>query len=268
MTERPVKSRPIPNSNWDLVFTQTGKYFFFDSIKKRSHWGLESRELEDLLKSLPEHVLQALFDPDVEEDVLASLLAVDGYCAESESDDVDYELDENIYDKDEPETFESEEILSQGPSHEAPHIETISEEEHQRRIANFIALLKNKRVDPFKPWDKISEDLQHEPDFQAIASAKERANLFAMISPELVEVIRSERSSSLDQAKESWRSLLESMDDLSKIPSTWTEYSRQLKKTAPWFKLLDSRSMEKDYRARINTLRQQNIRYNVKTNNA
>jgi hypothetical protein len=90
--------------------------------------------------------------------------------------------------------------------------------------------------------------------------------LFAVLCPELAERVRSVRQQKLQEAQDAWKGLLGTMTDAKKLPATWTEYSRQLKKTAPWFKLLDAKVMEVQYRAKLKELREQAITYNVRSN--
>lgn len=258
-----------------MVFTQRGRYFFFDTDSKEASW-TPSEELLERLKSLPEHVIQALFDPDCDEDILAVMMAdqgdsqaeedeyecedMDGDLNDDEgSEEIEYDLEEEMEEKDDEIQVETETIKqSVDPS--------VREEEHQRRITAFIGLLMEKSVDPFRPWSLISQELSMESAFQAITSPKERESIFAAVSPELAERARGDKQQKLAEAKRAWQELLNAMTDIGKLPQTWTEYSRQLKRSVDWFKLLDHREMEKQYRAKLKDLRDRAITYNIRSN--
>lgn len=126
--------------------------------------------------------------------------------------------------------------------------------------------MRGRNIDPFRPWSETSKELEAEPDFHAIASAKERESLFAVLCPELAERVRLERQQKLQEAQDAWKDLLGTMTDAKKLPATWTEYSRHLKKTALWYKLLDAKEMEVQYRAKLKELRERAITYNVRSN--
>jgi hypothetical protein len=140
--------------------------------------------------------------------------------------------------------------------------------DHKTRVANFLALLRNPPVplDPFKPWEThLAPLLASHPDFQAIPTAKERAQLFASISTELAEKSREERKAKLLEAKETWISIVNSITDLKGVPQTWTEYSKAIR-GKDWYKLLDPKIMEKEWRSRINELKARQVSYNVISN--
>lgn len=138
--------------------------------------------------------------------------------------------------------------------------------QHQEKITAFMNLLRSRNIDPFKPWAETSKELEGEPDFQAVTSAKEREALFAVLCPELADRVRSQRQNKLKEAQDAWKNLLASMTDVKKLPTTWTEYSRHLKKSAPWYKTLDAKEMEVQYRAKLQELRDAAVTYNVRSN--
>lgn len=138
--------------------------------------------------------------------------------------------------------------------------------QQKARVTAFMTLLRSRNIDPFKPWSETSKELENEPEFQAITSAREREALFAALCPELAERVRSERQQRLQEAQEAWKNLLATMTDVKKLPATWTEYSRSLKKSAPWYKLLDAKEMEVQYRAKLKELRDLAVTYNVRRN--
>lgn len=167
------------------------------------------------------------------------------------------------YDFDEDDDEEGEATSAPRPD-EAP-VET--EEEKKAKALEFTNMLLDKCIDPFRPWVQIIEELKAEPAFLAVASAKDREALFLLASPELAERTRQNRRGHLEKAKEEWAATLAAMTDLAKLPPTWTEYSRQLRKAAPWFRLLDAREMEKQYRVKLKHLKDVAVTYNVKSNN-
>lgn len=195
---------------------------------------------------------------------------------EEEEEEVEYELPSEdefgqcIYEEPESDAPPEEEI--QPDTHqEITPITTVSAEEreteHQRHVQAFMELLKAREVDPFRPWSQIAQELENEPPFKAITSAKEREALFAAISPELAERIRAQRQRGTIKAQETWSSLLASLTDASKLPATWTEFSKRLRRTHPaLLKTLDTKLMEKQYRAHIQELKDRAVTYNIKVN--
>lgn len=235
--------------NCDLVFTSRGRYFFFDTAQKKAVWEPPA-DLLDKLKALPEHILFALFDPYNTED--------DVEFGEPKEDAVEYEI------------VDDEEASGQGDKEKTPMKSTTPSFiiDHKTRVTNFLALLRNPPVplDPFKPWEShLAPLLATHPDFQAIPSAKERAQLFASISTELAEKSREERKAKLLEAKETWISIVNSITDLKGVPQTWTEYSKAIR-GKDWYKLLDPKIMEKEWRSRINELKARQVSYNVISN--
>lgn len=241
-----VIRKHLKGLEWDLVFTKKGKYFFFNSTEKRACWEPPS-DLLDKLTKLPEHILFSLFDPfndDEDHD----------YGPENSVEEVEYEIVEDNEDEIEQQQEQVTKPIILG--------------DHKTRVNNFLCLLRNPPVplDPFKPWEShLAPLLESHPDFQAIPSAKERAQLFASISSELAQKAREERQARLVQAKKTWIDLVNSIVDLKGVPQTWTEYCKSIR-SKDWYKLLDAKLMEKEWRSRINELKSRQISYNVISN--
>lgn len=223
--------------------------------------------------SLPSDLLAAFFDPDADDDVIESMLQAIGTEEADETDEIEYEVpveEEIATEEDEDFEYEipvEEEVEATEP---IPINKATAEEreaEHQRSVQAFMELLKAREVDPFRSWSQIAQELENEPAFQAITSGKEREALFAAISPELAERIRSLRQRGTVEALETWTSLLSSLTDASKLPATWTEFSKRLRRTHPsLLKVLDTKLMEKQYRTHIQVLKDRAVTYNIKVN--
>lgn len=190
---------------------------------------------------------------------------------ELEQEEVEYEMpsEEEAEGEEREDVFDVPEYEQAGIAIEQPNIPSAEEreKEHQHNIAAFMELLRSREVDPFRPWSLIAQELQNEPEFIAISSPKERESLFAAISPELAERIRSARHRGTIEAQQQWSALLASLTDAAKLPATWTEFSKHLRRTNPTLlKLLDTKAMEKQYRAHVQDLKNRAVTYNIKRN--
>lgn len=260
------------------MFTAQGRYFFFRDATKEATW-VPAAELAAAITGLPADAQQALFDPAADEGTRRDHGGAPGAGEETLSmgedtpsteedmpsvDDQDaaedalaYEIDEEAYEAEAAEEAPREQRPARDPEQAAAA--------HTAAVAAFTAMLRERAIDPFQPWDRIAEGLRDEPAFATVGSAKERAALFAALCPELVEGARAGRQARLKEAQEAWAAKLASLTDAARLPATWTEFSRTLKRTAPWFKLLEPKTMEREYRARLQELRTRAIVYNVRS---
>ena len=248
----PIIRRPIDNTGWDLVFTRSGKYFFHDTIEKISKWK-PSENLFEYLQQLPNDKIQSLFDPENE------------YVPEDENSERDEDLEKVC-----EEYFEGKDGLEKDGSmevHQARQNKAKTEKiwsskkEHEQAIENFKSLLRNFNFDPFSSWSDICMQLAEEPLYQAIPTDKERKSIFDDLCPELTKLARNRRMGQIDEAQRSWKNLLHNLT-LYTASSSWVEFSRGIKKEC-WYKLLDNKMMEKEYRARLDDLRTRNIIYQI-----
>lgn len=121
------------------MFTAHGRYFFFDNEAKRATW-TPPPDLLNTLTSLPEHILEAIFDPDVTEDVIEALLASIEE-EEQEQEEVEYEFDEEQYEESDEATSVVEPVDIRPPVDPAE-----VEREHQEKIANYIVAYSNGKI--------------------------------------------------------------------------------------------------------------------------
>lgn len=135
-------------------------------------------------------------------------------------------------------------------------------EEHQLAVENFRQLLLDREdLDPFQAWERLSSSLAADSRFQAIRSERERRTIFESICPQLAERARKKREAQHLQATEAWKGILERLT-LAHAPATWTEFSRHVKKE-PWFRLLNPKTLEREYRTRLAELRTRSAVYQI-----
>lgn len=268
--------RQIDYTGWFLVFTRKGRYFFYDSVDECSHWSPPDHLLEYLL-DLSAEKLALLFNPFEEYIVEQPQYANDYHDMEGQSqDEYEYEDDYDYGYEAETETKSlHEEDSGQPRSSEqstsvrfegTPRVKNVRPlkhiEEHQVAIENFKQMLIEKKdLDPFQSWEKLAALFHLDPRFQAIKTEKEQRSIFDSICPQLAEIARRLRESKQALAIESWKERLDKLT-LALAPGTWTEFSKQLKKE-PWFRHLNPKTMEKEYRNRVSELRTRSLVYQI-----
>ena len=275
----PVSKKAIARTGWELVFTQKGRYFFYDTVSKCSTWK-PSEELLQYLLEMERDRLGDLFDPTVEESVLVEDFITEEDFEESEIEE--NEIEENFNQTNERKMCENTEENEKGETfiqteenaqfdHQIDQISSIHvdaktstrskppSEEHTRAVEAFKEmLLESPHVSPYKDWSEIEVHLQDDPRFTAIAGKKERMAIFDTVCPILAEHHAKTRSQRHIAAQESWERVLEAVGQAvqpGRVDPSWTELSRAIRRE-PWFRLLDSKQMERQLRDRIAKERQ------------
>lgn len=211
-------------SNWDLVFTSLGKYFFYNKQTEERCW-IPPESVLNALKDQSENQLNFLFDPfHIEED-------------EEDEDDndnlCDNKFDEGITSNTKDST--NSDLKDSAVNH------TVSEEVEN---AFKVYLLKNS-VDPFAPWPKILSIHSQSSQFQAISSDKRKQELFTSVCPILIEMRREESKKKLSDAKTWWT---EVMNENLKDKIGWFQVLKKVQRN-PKFALLNEKDCEKEYKA-------------------
>lgn len=116
-------------------------------------------------------------------------------------------------------------------------------------------------LDPFASWDSIRERASADPRFQAIPTERERKALFESLCPVLAERARRNREARKLEAEQQWDEILGQLT-LARAPATWTEFSRSIKKQ-DFYRLLDTKVMERQYRDRVAHLRSRSTVYQI-----
>lgn len=220
-----------------MVFTQDGRYYFHDTVEGYSKWRPPEHLLEYLLEMPPEK-LANLFNRDeeyvVEQFGEIEMLSEEDYIVPSESESEEPDIP--------PETTTTK----------SDTIKKMTQEEQLAAVEGFKEMLLDSNIDAFQQWSTISSSLSEDPRFQAVQSEKERRAIFESMCPQLAEKSRAARKQRMETAERSWKSILEDLTLVS-APSTWTEFSRHVKREA-WYKLLDQKRMEREYRERLKDL--------------
>lgn len=264
----PVQKRPIDFTGWELVFTRSGRYFFHDTVDRYSKWRAPDHLLE-YLASLSEERRALLFDPksnfepetvsELQEHEEPSIEYEEDYIVEEASSDGDSGGDQEDYIVEDETIPIGEASTSAQPS---PKPQWSSKEEHTLAITRFRDLLLNTpKVDPFMPWSILSAQLSTDARWQAIPTDRERKALFDGLCPQLAERARQQRRQQMEEATTAWSETLAHLT-LATAPPTWVEFSRTIK-SKPWFKLMDAKLMEKEYRSRLAYLRTRSIVYQI-----
>jgi hypothetical protein len=248
--------RQIDYTGWNLVFTADGKYFFHDTVEGCSKYQPPEHLLEYLLELAPEK-LDSLFDPEKEyvldgETFQTEYLSEEDYIVPS-----DEALEEIIEEKDTLEPAEQLVLTHQVKA----GVKKLNAEEYQTATENYNQMLMDSEIDPFQSWNSILSKLSSDPRFNEIPSAKERRALFDAACPALAERARERRRQRLDTAEDAWRTALDGLT-LATAPTTWTEYSRHIRQEE-WFRLLDSKKMEREYRDRLRDLVERSRVYQI-----
>lgn len=263
--------RQIDFTGWDLVFTTQGRYFFFDTVEGDSVWRPPSHLLE-YLQELPPSRLEDLFDPEAPWEV-------DGG-QEPEEDEPDYICTDNDgpdRDLDPAEALEAQ-LTTDDDTPKAPSPPSLAtprlpdparprrpppDPEAQQRAAEAFKqiFLDLEDLDPFASWDSIRERAAADPRFQAIPTERERKALFESLCPVLAERARKIRERRKLEAEQQWDEILGQLT-LARAPATWTEFSRSIKKQA-FYRLLDTKAMERQYRERVAHLRSRSTVYQI-----
>lgn len=255
----PVQRRPIDFTGWELVFTQHGRYFFYDTVDKCSKWRAPEHLL-GYLADLPEARRALLFDP-------TSSFEPETVPAPQEWEEPTSEYEEDYVVEEAPlgggggegELVAEETSCAPEPS-ARPH--WTSREEHASAIGGFRELLlQTPEVDPFMAWSTLSTRLAADARWQAIPTDRERKALFDELCPQLAERARHQRRQRMEEAAAAWNETLAQLT-LASAPPTWVEFSRTVR-GQPWFRLMDGKQMEKEYRARLAHLRTRSIVYQI-----
>ncbi|PJF17559.1 hypothetical protein PSACC_02673 [Paramicrosporidium saccamoebae] len=269
------------------TYKDYGKYFFHDTVEGCSKYQPPEHLLEYLLELAPEK-LDSLFDPDKEyildgETFQTEYLSEEDYIVPSDEDTVLDEMaprdgsgglnemtpreestmldkmaprdESTAFDEMSPRDKEIQDPTSQARQIERPVktlVKKLNAEEHQAAVENYNQMLMDSNIDPFQSWDIISNKLSSDPRFSGISNAKERRSLFDAACPALAEGTRERRRQRLEAAEDAWKAALEGLT-LATAPTTWTEYSRHIRQEE-WFRLLDSKKMEREYRDRLRDL--------------
>lgn len=226
----------------------------------------------EYLVGLSKERLQRLYDRDADYDPYEAGV---GNLAQEEGEEEEEEEEDNVEGQDEETTNDLEQepinysdeedyIVEEDDYNQKVEIKRprMAPEEHSIAVEKFKEmLLEREDLDPFKAWESISTQLSGDPRFQAIATDKERRSLFESLCPELAGRARIAREKLQSQAEEEWKDTLERLT-LAHAPATWTEYSRRIRKET-WYKLLNPKKMEKEYRARLSELRTRSMVYQI-----
>lgn len=206
-------SKKIPEcSNWDLVFTSLGKYFFHNKQSGERCW-IPPQSVLSTLQDQSEMKMSVLFDP--------------------------FHIEEDIVESDNEYHVENSQIQATKTNN------SVDNEEAENEFK--VYLLKNL-VDPFAPWPTILALHSASPQFQAIPSDKRKQDLFASVCPLLIESRREESKKKLDGAREWWNGV---MTDCLRDKSGWLQVLKKVKGNTK-FCLLNEKECEKEYRARLN----------------
>lgn len=269
--------RQIDFTGWDLVFTTHGRYFFFDTVEGGSVWRPPSHLLE-YLQELPPSRLENLFDSETLWKVEG--LAGEGFHGELDEQELADEPD-YICPSDNDQDRESDSIEALEPQHASegaltePSLTTArppdpakprrpppDPEAQQRAIEAFKQIfLDLEDLDPFASWDSIRERAAADLRFQGIPTERERKALFESLCPVLAERARKIREARKLEAEQQWDEILSQLT-LARAPATWTEFSRGIKKQ-PFYRLLDPKIMERQYRDRVAHLRARSTVYQI-----
>lgn len=268
----PVQRRSIDFTGWELVFTQSGRYFFHDTVDRCSKWRAPEHLLE-YLADLSEERRALLFDPksNFEPETVSELQE------HEESPPIDYEEDYIVEEASSPgevdedqedyilreEKMPTEEAsVSAQPLSSKKSQHWSSREEHVLAINRFKDILLNTpNIDPFMSWSALTAQLSSDARWQAIPTDRERKSLFDELCPQLAERARQQRHQQMEEAINAWNETLVHLT-LTTAPPTWVEFNRTIK-AQPWFKLMDARRMEKEYRSRLAYLRTRSIVYQI-----
>ena len=215
-------SKPIfnPNSkdknhyqlkNWNLVFTRTGRYFFYNEQSGERCWIPPVEVVELIKKSFGPTKMEMFFDPFYVEE-------------ESESEEEFEESEES-----EEESIEVDFLTKKS--------DTDTEDEFK------LYLLKNS-IDPFAPWPTILAAHSSSPEFVAIPSDRHRQDLFNQVCPLLIEQKREITRKKLKEAGDWWQQIKE---ENWRIGATWFQVLKKVKGNQK-FALLNEKDCEKDYK--------------------
>lgn len=231
------------------------------------------RHLLHYIQDLPAERVEALFDPH------AAPEDTDGDECEHAEHDEDYEVEaeaeaDRERDKDYEVEAEAEAEKGRNENVSAQNRQTergaLDGEERQKRgaaeqleaAARFEEMLREKStLNPFQDWATIRTTLAGDARFEGVRSEKARIAIFDRMCPELAERARSMRRQQVAAAEAAWAACLADLR-WATAPATWTEFSRTVRKH-PWFRHLDGKRMEKEYRAHLASLRDRSIVYQI-----
>lgn len=227
--------------------------------------------LEYLLELAPEK-LDSLFDPEKEyvldgETFQTEYLSEEDYTVPSDEELEEMMGEEDVQEPTGPKrpsepTKQDEPTEQKETAHQVKtHVKKLNADEYRMATENYNQMLMDSDIDPFQSWDVISLKLSSDPRFNEIPSAKERRILFDVACPALAERARERRRQRLDTAEDAWRTALDGLT-LATAPTTWTEYSRHIRQEE-WFRLLDSKKMEREYRDRLRDLVERSRVYQI-----
>lgn len=230
-------SKPIPGtSNWFIVFTKLGKYFFHNPSLKQRSWIPPDSVLKVLNEKMSPLGKEMFFDPFCEEEILI-------FSSSEAENDQDSESKDGIQESEsESETQTECKISLNNISYSKSKSEpTVSKEQVEQEYKE---LLVNESIDPFAQWSSITEKLSSFPQFNAVSSEKRRQEIFEQVCPLLIVKKREEKSKLLCEAKTWWNDLNKSAG------KSWLEFSKNIKSDKR-FALLDQKECEKQYKAQL-----------------
>ena len=225
-----MKSRILASNNtlknWNLIFTSSGKYFFYNDQSGERCWIPPVEVIEFIKKS--SRNMEFFFDPfHIEDEEF------------NESDNEDSENSEDNKDsKDNEDNGESRDIEAQSHDHAQSRADSQLLEDQFK-----LYLLKNS-VDPFAPWPSILSSHGSSPEFLAIPSDRRRQDLFKQVCPLLIDQKRENSRRKLEEAKEWWRQVKE---ENWRVNASWFQVTKKVKGNQK-FALLNEKECEKEYK--------------------
>ena len=203
--------------NWNLVFTRSGKYFFYNDQSGERCWIPPVDVIDLMKKTLGPTKIDQFFDP--------------------------------FYVEEEEEEEEEEEFVvseSEDSSNCTGNRREASDPKNNEAEDEFKVYLLKNSLDPFSPWPKILEAHSSSPEFVAIPSDRRRQDLFTQVCPLLIEQKRELTRKRLEDAKEWWRRIKE---DNWRSGASWFQVIKNVK-GSPKFALLNEKECEKEYKNR------------------
>ena len=211
------KSRIVASNNtlknWNLIFTSSGKYFFYNDQSGERCW-IPPVEVTEFIKKSSRNI-ELFFDPFHIED--------------EESIESDKDIEDNG---------------DSGDNDSQAQVQVKDQTDSQFLEDQFKLYLLKNSVDPFAPWPSILSSHGSAPEFLAIPSDRRRQDLFKQVCPLLIDQKREHSRKKLEEAKEWWRQVKE---ENWRVNASWFQVIKKVKGNQK-FALLNEKECEKEYK--------------------
>lgn len=228
--------RAIGRTGWSLVFTSSGRYYFWQPSKPADSatWTPPPDIHAFITDILPADLLEPLFDPDCRDYDWGNLEKKESSLREQETVEI-FQVEGKAFEQ--VETVQKEALAT---------VNAYDREDE----GEFEELLRSHPdLNPFAPWSDIQAMLGYTK-----LPVKRQQAIFNRISAELCAQRRQGRERSKEDALTAWLTCLDAI----KRPLSWTEFSRSSgARREWWWKQVDPKLMEKQFQERMTQLRNQ-----------